>query len=251
MIKFKIQRFAGEYTVTDLATVGQVKTLALRIKARLEALESPKAIRFAQVDNNDGKLKFYSSTTVSAETLICAIDFPEELYLKQTGTEIVENFAFSAATYPGATDPNLDGKTVLVLAIKGDDETNPTTKYSFVNMTSILEDVIPKVANATAGNVPTLASDGTLTNSTVVGADIVTKVAGATEGNVVTFSSDGKIANSTIAGGDIVTKVNGATNNNVVFFDANGKIKDNNVKVATDAEFTAMLDEVLPTVSGS
>ena len=135
MENFDLQRFDATYTLTDFVTLGQVKILATRVATRLAALESPKAIRGVKIEDN--KIKFYGSPDTTV-TPLTSVDLPEELYLQATQTEIVENFAFNAATYPGATDPNLDGKTVLVLAVKGDDadgEGTPTVKYSFINMT--------------------------------------------------------------------------------------------------------------------
>lgn len=215
MVTFDLQRFDVSYNVNDLATVGQVKTLATRVAARLSALESPKAIRAAKIEDN--KIKFYDSTDTTV-TPLTSVDLPEELYLQGVQTEIVENFSFSAATYPGATDPNLDGKTVLVLAVKGDG-TPPTVKYSFVNMTGLIDDFIPKVSGATTGNIPA-------------------------------FNSEGAVVDSTIASDSVVTKINGATENNVVVFDANGKPKDSGHAIATDAQFEAMLDDAgLPALS--
>ena len=176
MITFDIQRFVT-YDVNDVATVGQIKTLATRIATRLVALESPKAIRGAKIEDN--KLKFYAGTDTTV-TPLTYVDLPEELYLQATQTEIVEDFAFSTTTYPGATDPNLEGKTVLVLAVKGDG-TPPTVKYSFVNMASIIDDFIPKVASATTGNLPAFDSEGSLTDSTIASDTVVTKVTGAVE----------------------------------------------------------------------
>lgn len=219
MFSFEIQRFA-DYSVTDLATVGQIKTLATRIAARLTALESRVAIRAVVVDNN--ALKFYTVTAdkITNETVPATIfNVPEEIYLSQTGTTIVENFAFSTESYPGAINPNLDGKTVLVLAVRGDDATNPTIKYSFVNMSSIFEDYIQKKTSATNGNVSA-------------------------------FDSTGDISDTGIASAGILTTIAGSQQNNIMTFDANGKVADSGHAIATDAQFTAMLDEVLPTVSG-
>ena len=213
MFKFNIQHFA--YQTTDLVTVGQVKTLTQRIALRLTALENT-TIKSVVVDNN--ALKFYScvkadiqQNTVPVET----VDFPEEIYLSQTGTNIVENFVFSTATYPGATNPNLDGKTVLVLAVRGDATTNQTVKYSFVNMTGLLDDFIPKDTLAGAGNLAEWQSDGTITDSNIAGAGVLTTISGSTADNLMAFGSDGKVTDSGHA-------------------------------IATDAEFTDMLDEVLP-----
>ncbi len=228
--------------VKDFATVEMLGSVATKTVAAI-------APTFKSLSVSGNTVSFFTSKDGTG-TAAATFDFPEEIFLDQAGTTLVENFAWSAATYPNSTNPNLDGKAVLVLAVKGDKETNPTTKYSFVNLEKLIDvytaadnsitisgytvavkisavagnalevksdglyvDALPKVANATAGNVPFLASDGTLTNSTVVGADVVTKVAGATEGNVV-------------------------------LFDANGKIKDNGLKVASLAEVEAYLDTI-------
>lgn len=44
-------------------------------------------------------------------------------------------FKFDAATYPGATDPKLDGKPVMVLAVKGENPDSCT--YSFLSMAAL------------------------------------------------------------------------------------------------------------------
>lgn len=49
---------------------------------------------------------------------------------------------------------------------------------------------------------------------------------------------------------DVVTKINGGIENNIILIDANGKIKDSGHKIATDAEFEAMLTRAgLPAVN--
>ena len=214
---FDIQLFA--YQTTDLVTVGQVKTLATRIALRLTALENT-AIKSVKVVDN--ALKFYScvKAAIKADTVpVDSFDIPEEIYLSQTDTDIVQNFTWSTASYPGSTDPNLNGKTVLVLAVKGDDATNPTVKYSFVNMSSLISDFIPKDTLAGAGNLAMWQSDGTITNASIAAAGVLTTIAGSTADNVMIFGADGKVTDSGHA-------------------------------IATDAEFVDMLDEVLPTVTG-
>ena len=214
---FNLQLFA--YQTTDLVTMGQVKTLATRIALRLTALENT-TIKSVKVVSN--ALEFYScvKADITATTVpVDSVDIPEEIYLSQTGTDIVQNFNWTAATYPGSTDPSLNGKTVLVLAVRGDDPTNPTVKYSFVNMSSLIDDYIPKDTLASAGNLASWQSDGTITDSSI--------------------SSD-----------SVLTTITGSVADNVMIFDANGKVADSGHAIATDVEFTDMLDEVLPTVTG-
>ena len=64
------------------------------------------AIKSLGVDGNT--VNFYTSTDKSG-TAAFSVDFPSELFLDQTKTTFVAKFKFDAATYPGATDPKLDG----------------------------------------------------------------------------------------------------------------------------------------------
>ncbi len=75
------------------------------------------------------QLKAYADRVIAASA--------SDKYLDQTKTTLVDNFAFTAAEYPGATDPNLNGKPVMVLAVRDSDGTEIT--YSFVNMTKLLD----------------------------------------------------------------------------------------------------------------
>lgn len=61
-------------------------------------------------------------------------EIPADQFLDLNKTEFVQNFSWSAVLYPGSTDPNLDGKPVLVLALTDGD----TTAYSFLNMESLI-----------------------------------------------------------------------------------------------------------------
>ena len=74
------------------------------------------------------------------EAAIAAL--PVEMFLDQAKTRFVQSFAFTQETYPGGTDPNLNGKPVLVLALKGIDHNNndaETTTYSFLNMETLVD----------------------------------------------------------------------------------------------------------------
>ena len=57
-------------------------------------------------------------------------------FLDLTKTEFVENFTWSNTTYPGSTNPNLNGKPVLVLALKDEDE---NVAYSFINLEDLID----------------------------------------------------------------------------------------------------------------
>lgn len=63
-------------------------------------------------------------------------NLPEEQFLDLTKTEFVESFTWSSTTYPGSTNPNLNGKPVLVLALKDEDG---NVAYSFINLEDLID----------------------------------------------------------------------------------------------------------------
>ena len=80
---------------------------------------------------------FYTVEAPTAEdTPAFSIDVPTEYFLDQAKTTFVQEFAWSAEVYAGSENPELDGKPVLVMAVKGDDE---TVTYSFVNVETLVD----------------------------------------------------------------------------------------------------------------
>ena len=149
------------------------------------------AIKSLGVDGNT--VNFYTSTDKSG-TAAFSVDFPSELFLDQTKTTFVAKFKFDAATYPGATDPKLDGKPVMVLAVKGENPDSCT--YSFLSMAALVDTYKAKavgkdasttvtiagyevdVTGATPGNLAALDGEGNLTDSGKKPADFVAAEAG-------------------------------------------------------------------------
>ena len=204
-----------------LVKVSQLQTAMTRVNSELGL-----TVRSHVVSGNT--VSFYGSKDGTGTPLF-SFDFPEELALQQLGTEIVENFAFSAATYPGATNPNLDGKTVLVLAVKGDKATNPTVKYSFVDMAKVIKAI-------SAGD-----------NSINVNGYTINVKISAVIGNLLELKSDGLYVGSDDTKAD---KVTGATAGNIATLDANGNLVDSGISFAVDADITTMLNNVFGTVAG-
>lgn len=62
---------------------------------------------------------------------------PKEQFLDLTKTKFVQNFAWSSTTYPGSTNPSLEGKPVLVLVLKNSSDN--TVAYSFLNMYELVD----------------------------------------------------------------------------------------------------------------
>lgn len=196
------------YDVNKLATVGQLKSLAER-------------------------------TVTAISDAIAAL--PEEMFLDNTKTGFVANFAFSTATYPGATNPNLEGKPVLVLAVKGVDNTDPTDAskqtitYSFLDMTALVDVYHPALGDS--AKVITINDY------------VVTFHVSAVADNAITVQNDGLHVNISAK----ADKVVGATADNISALDANGNPVDSGIakgnvlqvaNVALDTEVAEMINEV-------
>ena len=79
-------------------------------------------------------------------------NLPEEIYLRTVGTTFSPNFSWSALAYPGSTNPNLNGKPVLVLHIKGDSSDSPYEDWSFVNLEDLIDLYVPADASIAISN---------------------------------------------------------------------------------------------------
>ena len=268
------------YDVTQKATVGQLKALALKAK---EAIDS--AIQ----------------------------DIPTEMFLDQAKTQFIPNFLFNSTTYAGAANPNLNGKPVLVLAVKGIDHNNgdaETLTYSFLDVSALVDTYTvkstsanvlsiagyeielkvskaanqalivkndglhvdisakaDKVSGATNGNLAGLDANGNLTDSGVAASVIATKatkVASATANNLAALNSSGDLVDSGIAKSTVTgyatqiaakaAKVSGATADNLAVLTAAGDLADSGIAkstVATVAAVNAKVDKVTSATSGN
>ena len=212
------------YDVTQNATVGQLKALAIKAKNAID-------------------------TAIQA--------LPTEMFLDQTKTAFVPSFSFSSATYSGAADPNLNGKPVLVLAVKGIDHNNNnavTTTYSFLDVSSLVD-----TYSAAAGNTSKVLTIAGYTITFNVSADTNNAVEILNDGLAVRVSTTANNALVKDANGlfvDITAKADRAANptaGHVAGLDANGNPTDTGIvvtnvlttaDVATDAEVAEMLTEV-------
>lgn len=120
-------------------------------------------------------------------------ELPAERYLDAVKTKVVPDFnwATMSVNYPGASDPNLDGKTVLVLAIKNEGITNntidsadDTVAYYFVDFADLVDAYVED-------NTTTKAVDVTISGNKVSAElNLHTKV-GAEKDNAITLETDG------------------------------------------------------------
>lgn len=209
------------YNAYDVARLGHLASLSAKVKSDLAKLDNKFTGAFRSLSVFGNTVSFFTSTDASG-TAVATFDFPEELFLQQAGTQLVENFTFSTAAYPDATNPELEGKTVLVLAVKGDKN---TVNYSFVDMAKVIKAI-------SAGD----------TSITVNGYAISVKISAAT-GNLLELKTDGLFVGHD---NTKVDKVTNAVTGNIVVFGANGAIVDSGVKFASDADVNAMLEEYFP-----
>lgn len=168
----------------NISTADSIRNLAAEVKKGFVKKEAfapiqtaaEKAIKSLDVTGNT--ISFFTSTDKTGDAAF-TVDFPAEMFLDQTKTEFVPSFAFSAATYPGSTDPKLDGKPVMVLAVKGENPDSCT--YSFLSMAALVDTYKAKAVGK-----------DTSTTVSIAGYEVDVKVnVSAAEGNALTLKEDG------------------------------------------------------------
>lgn len=165
-----------------------------------------KAFKSGKVEGNT--VNFYTAADQSGEAAF-SVDFPTEMFLDQTKTTFVPSFVWSEETYPGSENPGMEKKPVLVLAVKGSDD---TCTYSFLNMAKLVDTYAAKTEGKDAS-----------TTVTVEGYEIEVKVNISGEaGNALVLKSDGLYVAS--------PKVDGATAGNFAALDAEGNVTDSGKK---------------------
>lgn len=177
------------------------------------------AIKALKVTGNT--VNFYTNTGMTGAAAF-SMDFPTEMFLDQTKTAFVGKFKFSDTTYPGATDPKLDGKPVMVLAVKGENPDSCT--YSFLNMAALVDTYKAKATGKDAS-----------TTVTIAGYEVDVKVnVSAAAGNALVLKDDGLYV-PTPEKVDIsgkADKVTGATTGNFAALDGEGNLTDSGKKPA-------------------
>lgn len=88
----------------------------------------------------DSSMSASSANAVQNKVVKAYVDnkiagLPGEQFLDLTKTKYVDFFAWSSSAYPGSTDPGLDGKPVLVLALKS----GSSTTYSFISLHDLVD----------------------------------------------------------------------------------------------------------------
>lgn len=159
-----------------------------------------------------------------AAKAVKSVNLPEEQVLDQAKTSVVDSFAWSAETYPESTNPNLDGKPVLVLAVKGE---SGSVSYSFVSLGKLVD--------------PFTFADSDTVDFTANGYDVTADVKiSAEEGNIISAKEDGIYAADQDISGK-ADKVADAVEGNLAKLDANGNLADAGVKDTDFVKKTATI----------
>lgn len=179
------------------ATLANLKQTVENMKVYID---SDKTVSIKGYLKENNTHKFYNTSTPTADTTpIFSFDVATEYFLDQTKTTFVQEFAWSDATYTGSTNPNLDGKPVFVLAVKGED----SVSYSFVNLEALIDTYKTKdtatlsldiTDNEISGNVNISAEEGNAVvqkdDGLYVATTAETKVSQA-ENNIIEIKEDG------------------------------------------------------------
>ena len=185
----------------DPEQAAKLKHLGALAQQTANAIHTLDGMKFGSVRTVDGKLNFYASTDGTG-TVLKSIDLPAEKFLDLLQSGVANNFAWSAATYPNSTNPNLDGKPVLVLALKIEEGGTTTIAYSFASLEGLIDVytardasiTIPAGGNSIGVNVsPDADNNLSITNN---GLTATAKVNGAVEDNIAVFGPSGVIRDS-------------------------------------------------------
>lgn len=222
------------YDVNHVVTTGELQYVAQTFK-----LETDKALKSLTVTGRT--ISFFTSEDGTG-TAAATIDIPKDLFLDQAKTKFESNFEFTAAKYPGAVNPSLDGKQVFVLAVRGSTEptagtAQDTVSYSFIDVSSLVD------TYTTAAGVSSQVL-------TISGYTITFNIS-STAGNIISADQNGLYATN---------RLQTFTPGNIVVSDENGAPIDGDVLAeniittadrATREEIIEMLTEVGFTVPTS
>lgn len=159
-------------------------------------IDSDKTVSIKGYLKKDNKHNFYNTSTPTEDTVpVFSFDVAADAtdhFLDQAKTTFVQEFAWSDTAYEGSTDPNLEGKPVFVLAVKGED----SIAYSFIDLETLID-------NYTVANTPSISlgiTDNEISGNVNISAE---------EGNVIEVKDDGLYVPSGEDNVIEVVKVNG------------------------------------------
>lgn len=99
-------------------------------------------------------------------------NIPADQFLDTANSKFEYEFAWTQAKYPNSTNPNLEGKAVLVLVLKNKEG---AVSYSFLDLSRLIDvNKIDKVSGATADNLPKMTADGQISDSGIAISKVLT-----------------------------------------------------------------------------
>lgn len=214
------------YDVNKLAKLASLKALAEKIvsdfakKTELAPVKAAANAAFKSGKVEGNKVKLFTSTDKTGVAAF-EFDFPVEMVLDQAKTAFVPQFTWSLETYPGSEDPGLNGKPVMVLAVKGSDG---SVTYSFMGMASLVDTYKAKVSGKDASTTVTIAGyevDVKVNISKAVNNALEVRADGLYVPKPMTTDVSGK-----------ADKVKPAVNGNFAGLDASGNLTDSGKKAA-------------------
>lgn len=208
------------YDVNKLVKLASLKALAEKVNTELTPVKAAATAAFKSGKVEGNKVKIFTTTDKTGAAAF-EFDFPVEMVLDQAKTAFVPKFTWSLETYPGTEDPNLNGKPVMVLAVKGSDG---SMAYSFMGMAALVDTYKAKVAGKDAS-----------TTVTIAGYEVDVKVNISKDpDNVLEARADGlyvpKPKETDISGK--ADKVQPAVDGNFAGLDASGNLTDSGKKAA-------------------
>lgn len=106
-------------------------------------IDTDKNIAIKKILFSNNAILFYKNpNAIDTDEPEYKVDLPIERFLDQTKTTLVPKFVWTETLYPNSINPNLEGKPVFVLAVKGISNTSDMTEtisYSFLNMETIIK----------------------------------------------------------------------------------------------------------------
>lgn len=205
------------YDVNKLVKLASFKALAEKVNTELAPVKAAANAAFKSGKVEGNKVKLFTSTDKTGVAAF-EFDFPVEMVLDQAKTAFVPQFTWSLETYPGSEDPGLNGKPVMVLAVKGSDG---SVAYSFMGMAALVDTYKAKVSGKDAS-----------TTVTIAGYEVDVKVNISKElNNVLEVRADGLYVPKTDISGK-ADKVQPAVDGNFAGLDASGNLIDSGKKAA-------------------
>lgn len=205
------------YDVNKLVKLASLKALAEKVNTELTPVKAAATAAFKSGKVEGNKVKLFTSTDKTGVAAF-EFDFPVEMVLDQAKTAFVPQFTWSLETYPGSEDPGLNGKPVMVLAVKGSDG---SVTYSFMGMAALVDTYKAKVSGKDAS-----------TTVTIAGYEVDVKVNISKElNNVLEVRADGLYVPKTDISGK-ADKVQPAVDGNFAGLDASGNLIDSGKKAA-------------------